>query len=182
MRKRRFAALVLASALVMVPCVATASRRGAAGKGTSCSSFTGSATFTPALPDLSKTNKVNTTLKGTGTLSGCNGKVTGAKVTLVAKISGTNCLTLGNPSKTPIKVTESITWTPKATSTVAMQLTEVKNRPVTYQKIAGTVSKGQFKGLHESGALTYKTPNGACKKGQPLRKITFSAVVPTVFK
>jgi hypothetical protein len=174
--------LVLASALAMVSCVATATAAGAAGKGTSCSSFSGSATFTPPLPGLSKTNKVNTTLKGTGTLSGCNGKVTSAKVTLVAKISGTNCLTLGNPSKTAIKVTETITWTPKATSGVAMQLTEVKNRPVTYQKITGAVSKGQFKGLHESGALTYKTPSGACKNGQPLRKITFTGVVPTVFK
>ena len=180
---RKVLGLFVAAALMVPAAAYFGSSAGAAG-GTSCASGKGSATFTPALPILSSKVKVKDVLKSSGTVAGCTGTVKSGTLTGVAAPSatGSNCLTIATPTTTPTKITLTVKWNTGDTSTIPAQLKEIKGVPVTTQTVSGTVSVGLFKGSKLSAKFTYKLPAGACSKGHPLAKLTYTNVGATVIK
>jgi hypothetical protein len=180
---RKFVGLFAAAALLVPAAIMVSQPAGAAG-GTSCAKGSGSATFTPPLPDATSTKKVKDVLKSSGTIGGCKGGgVTGGTLKGVSPASkGSNCKTLLTPTKTPTKVTLTVTWNTKKTSTIAATLSEIPKVPVTTQKVAGTVTKGLFAGSKISGKITYTAPKNACTKGHPLAKVTYKNAGATVIK
>jgi hypothetical protein len=180
---RKFLGFVVAAGLLVPTAAIVTSPAGAAG-GSSCSSGKGSATFTPALPDLSSKTLVKDVLKSTGTVAGCSGTVKSGTLTGVAPASakGSNCLSIATPTTTPTKITLTVKWNTGATTTIAAQLKEIPKTPVTTQTVSGTVTAGLFKGSKLSGKFTYKLPAGACSKGHPLAKLTYTNVGATVIK
>ncbi len=179
---RKVLGLVVAAAL-MVPAASYLSSSAGAAGGTSCASGKGSATFTPALPDLSSKVKVKDVLKSSGTVAGCSGTVKSGTLTGVAPAStGSNCLSIATPTTTPTKITLTVKWNTGATTTIAAQLKQIPKTPVTTQTVSGTVTAGLFKGSKLTGKFTYKLPAGACSKGHPLAKLTYTNVGATVIK
>jgi hypothetical protein len=171
----------LAAALMLPVAIIASSPAGAAG-GTSCKSGSGTATFTPALPILSSKVKVKDVLKSTGKVSGCSGAVKSATLVGVSPPStGSNCLTLATPSKTPTKVTLTVKWNAGKPSTIAAQLSAIKGVAVTTQAVTGTVKSGQFAGSKLTGKLKYTLPAGACSK-TPLSKVTYADIGALVIK
>ena len=179
---RKFVGVVLAAGLLVPAAMYVGAPAGAAG-GTSCAKGAGSATFTPALPDLTSTVKVKDVLKSSGTVTGCTGTVKSGTLTGVAPPStGSNCKTIATPTTTPTKLTLTVKWNTGATTTIAAQLKEIPGTPVTTQTVSGTVSAGLFKGSKLTGKFTYKLPAGVCGKGKPLAKLTYTNVGATVIK
>jgi hypothetical protein len=173
--RKTFGVLAAAGLLVSAALVIGAPA-GAAG-GTSCKSGGGTATFTPPLPIVGNASKVKDVLKSSGTVGGCSGTVKSGKITGVSPkgTTGSNCTTLATPTKTATKVTLTVTWNTKATSTIAAQLKEIPKTAVTTQTVSGPVTKGLFKGSKLSGKFTYTLPTGACTK-KPLSKLTYKDV------
>ena len=154
-----------------------------AAAGTSCASGSGTGTFTPPLPDLTSKTKVKDVLTVKGSFAGCSGAVKSATITGASPArTGSNCLSIATPTKTPTKVTLTVTWNAGAASTVAAQLTEIPKTPVTTQLISGSVTKGQFAGEKLSGKFTYSLPKGACSKGHPLSTVPYKDVGALVIK
>ena len=179
---RKLAGIVMAAALALPAAMLLSQPAGAAG-GTSCAKGSGSATFSPPLPDLTKTTKVKDVLKSTGTVSACTGAVKSGAITGVSpKSTGSNCKTLATPTKTATKVTLTVKWNAGPASTIAAQLKQIPKVPVTTQAVTGTVTAGQFKGKHMSGKFTYTLPAKACSKGHPLAKVTYKDVGAVVIK
>jgi hypothetical protein len=179
---RKFAGFFMAAALIVPAAVIVGQPAGAAA-GTSCKTGSGSATFTPPLPDVSSKKKVKDVLKTSGKVAGCSGAVKSGTITGVApKSTGSNCTTLATPTKVPTKVTLTVKWNKGLASTVAAQLKQIPKVAVTTQAVSGTVTKGQFKGLKLSGKFTYTLPKGACGKGHPLAKLTYKDVGAIVIK
>jgi len=163
------------AAAMVLPIGFVASPAGAAA-GTTCKTTSGTATFSPALPKLGNKTLVNSTISvKNGKLGSCNNGVTGATVSLTAKISNANCATLASPPKVtkPTTGTEKIVWAPKAkgTSTIPLTLGTVKGKP-TEATLSGTVSAGLFKGTKISGTVVYTIPKGACT-ATALSTVTF---------
>ena len=178
---RKLVGLVLAAGLLVPAAIYVGAPAGAAG-GTSCSTGSGSATFTPALPIITSAVKVKDVLKSSGTVSGCTGTVKSGTLSGVAPAStGSNCKSIATPTTTPTKITLTVKWNTGATSTVAAQLKEIPKTPVTTQTVSGSVTAGLFKGSTLSGKFTYTLPAGACTKA-PLAKLTYKNVGATVIK
>jgi hypothetical protein len=154
-----------------------------AASGTTCKTASGTAKFSPALPILSSKAKVFDVLTATGPVSGCTGGgVTSGttKVNAPKDKNGANCTTL-TTSKTPTTATEIITWNTKATSTVAIKLSPVAGKPPTTRSLTGTVTAGLFKGMHQSGQVSYTLPAGACMT-KALTSVTYKGITPLVIK
>ena len=178
---RKMSGLLLVVAMMLPLGVIGAGPAGAVG-GTVCAAATGSATFTPPLPILTSKATVKGNLVAIGTLGKCvGGGVTSAhtKFTSAKSTTGSNCHTLVtyNPKAKPTAGTEVITWNNGKTSTVALQLHQVKGK-ATQTTVTGTITAGLFKGSHQTGSLTYKTqPNGCVKV--PLKTVTYTQVLGT---
>ena len=172
---------VLVVAAMALPVGLMASPASAAG-GTTCKTATGTAKFAPALPPLSSKVKVNEALTAAGTVGGCSGTVKSGttKVTAPKNKDGGNCTTLAT-SKTPTTATEVITWNTSATSTVAIKLSPVAGKPATTRSLTGTVTAGLFKGMHQSGLVSYSLPAGACS-AKPLASVVYKGITPLVIK
>ena len=164
---RKLSGVLFAVAMVLPLGIVGAAPAGAAG-GTVCASASGSATFNPPLPILTSKATVKGNLVAIGTLGKCvGGGVTSAhtKFTSTKSTTGSNCTTLitFNPKAKPTMGTEVITWNNGKTSTVALQLHQVKGKP-TQTTVTGTITAGLFKGSHQTGSLTYKTQTNGCTK------------------
>jgi hypothetical protein len=173
---RKVAGVLLVAALAVPAGMVAFAPAGAAG-GTVCSTALGSAVFTPPLPVVTSKVLVKGTLVATGTLGKCvGGGVTSAHTLFKSPkaTTGSNCKTLitFDPKSKGTIGTETITWNTGTTSTVALTLKQVKGAP-TKTNITGTVTAGLFKGSHQTGQVTYKTPAGACTT-KPLAKVTYS--------
>jgi hypothetical protein len=178
---RKTLGLLCAAALMLPVVMLTAQPAGAAG-GTTCKTFTGTATFNPPLPPLGSTQKVKGTVTVTGKESGCaGGGVASATVTgkSAPATTGSNCTTLAT-SKTGTKFTLNTKWNNGKTSTTTLTSTPTKNP--TIQTIAGTVTAGLFKGSHLSTVVQYTLPKGACSAGHPLKTVTLKNTKPLVIK
>jgi hypothetical protein len=172
---RKFVGIFFAIAIAAPIGVIAAAPAGAAAAGTTCKSFSGTASFNPTLPKLGSPSKVKSVLTGTGSIGSCSGTVSGGGVRFVsAKSVGENCTNLGTPPTAAIKATEVISWSNGKTSTIAIKLAEIPGNPVTTQAITGTVTVGAFKGLHEKGKLMYSVLNGGCTSSG-LSRISFQA-------
>jgi len=153
-----------------------------AAAGTVCKSFSGTATFTPALPKLGSGSKVRSVLSGTGSIGSCTGSVSGGTVRFVSSASAPeNCKIIATAPTAAIKATETISWAGAGSSTINIKFTEVPGNPVTTQSIAGTVSAGVFKGAHEKGKVMYTPLNGGCTS-TGLSRIAFQASGPITIK
>jgi len=172
---RKTSGLMLVVAMMLPLGVIGAGPAGAVG-GTVCSSAAGTATFTPPLPILSSKTKVFGNLVAIGTLGKCvGGGVTSAhtKFTSTKSTTGSNCTTLVtyNPTAKPTVGTEVITWNTGKTSTVALELHQVKGH-ATETTVTGTITAGLFKGSHQTGSLSYTAQTGGCSK-VPLKTVTY---------
>ena len=147
-----------------------------AGGGTSCASAAGTGTFTPPLPRITDHTMVDSVLTTSGTISGCvGGAVTEATMTTVSlPITGTNCSVFVSGLPAPISATATITWNTNATSTVALEIRQVKGK-ITSTTLNGSVTAGLFAGLHLSGTSQYAVPSGACVTAT-LSTLTYKAV------
>ena len=171
---RKFVGIFFVIAIAAPLGVIAAAPAGAAAAGTTCKSFGGTASFNPTLPKLGSGTKVKSVLSGTGTIGSCSGTVSGGSVKFVsAKSASENCTTLGTAPTASIKATEVITWNTGKTSTIAIKLSEIPGNPVTTQALTGSVTAGEFKGLHERGKLMYSVLGGCISSG--LSKISFQA-------
>jgi hypothetical protein len=172
---RKMSGLMLVVAMTLPLGVIGAGPAGAVG-GTACSAAAGTATFTPPLPVATSKAKVFGNLVAIGTLGKCvGGGVTSAhtKFTSTKSTTGSNCTTLiaYNPTAKPTMGTEVITWNTGKTSTVALQLHQVKGHP-TETTVTGAVTAGLFKGSHQTGTLSYTPQAGGCVK-VPLKTVTY---------
>jgi hypothetical protein len=176
---RKMSGLLLVVAMMLPLGVIGAGPAGAVG-GTVCATAKGTATFTPPLPILKSKATVKGNLVAIGTLGKCvGGGVTSAhtKFTSAKSTTGSNCTTLTtfNPKAKPTAGTEVITWNTGKTSTVALQLHQVKGKP-TQTSVTGTITAGLFKGSHQTGSLIYKpVPATACTK-VALKTVTYTQV------
>ena len=180
---RKVAGLLLAAAMVL-PIGVIASPAGAAG-GTVCGTSAGSATFTPPLPILTSKTKVFGNLVAIGTLGKCvGGGVTSAhtKFTSTKSTTGSNCTTLVtyNPTAKPTMGTEVITWNTGKTSTVALQLHQVKGH-ATETSVTGTITAGLFMGSKQTGTLSYTAQTNGCTK-VPLKTVTYKQLTSSTIK
>jgi hypothetical protein len=179
---RKVAGVVLMAAM-MLPVGLIASPAGAVG-GTKCKTLSGTATFKPALPKLTSTKTVLSTVSATGgKIGGCvGGGVKSATAVLTAKFSKPgNCTTLAKGASNPTKGKLTLAWNTKATSTIGVvSLTSIPKKP-TQSKIAGKITAGLFKGSSLSGTVNYTPQTGGCTKVD-LSKVTFKQVTPLVIK
>ncbi len=146
---------------------------------TQCLTQAGTATFTPALPRLGDRTLVDSVLTLSGTIGSCTGGgVTSGTTEVVAAPVASNCTTLVAASQPAIVGTLTITWNTNATSTIALELQQVKGKP-TQTLITGRVTAGLFKGMQETGTLTYTVPAGGCTT-QDLSTLSYKNIEATL--
>jgi hypothetical protein len=180
--------LLLALALLLPFGALDAPAAGAAA-GTTCASLSGTARLTPGLPKLGDSTLVRSSVSIKGAkLTGCQGSVKSATITATVKFAkASNCtllITQITATKTVVaKGTATFTWNNHRTSAVSLvvSLGAVKNNP-SVAKITGTVTRGLFKGLKESGTIVWSLPSDACFGGAPLTAMTFAEFSPFVTK
>jgi len=170
---RKVFGFTMAIALLAPMGVLAAGPAGAA-TGTSCKSVAGSVTVAPGLTDklLPQVITFNLPVKGCTGGGVKSGTVKGTdKVTKPG-----DCKTLGTPGP-PQKITGTITWNTKATSTFSASTT---TKGLTFT-ITGSVTAGLFKGTKVSEAGTYHLPSGAiCTTAHPLKTLTVTGTKPFV--
>ena len=163
MRKYLGVALMVAALLPLAVYMAQPS--GAAGTGISCSKLTGTAVWSPPAPKIGSTKKVKSTVKATGTVSGCTGTkgITSGKFTFLSKATTAgNCSTLLS-SKKASTATSSITWNNKKKS-ASSKLTLTPAGTATL-KVSGKVSSGTvFTGKAVGATVVFTPLNGGCTK------------------
>jgi len=170
-----FAALVLAGSLG----VSAAAPAGAAGPlPPNCKTFTGTQTYTPALPKLGDATKVNSTVKLSAKLGGCSGVagITSGTSAATTKITAQNCTTQVASSSKGAKSTGTIKWNNGKTSTTANVLT-LKSKVGVSPAIFELVSKytaGIGVGHTVTTTISVLLNTGACLK-TTLSKATFHA-------
>ena len=153
------------------------------GPGTVCAQETGTATFSPPLPRLTKSGGgtvVDTVLTTNGTIGNCvGGGVTGGTTALVSStIVGASCSTFAAGTQGPFHATLTITWNTNATSTVALQIQAPKGR-ATSPRLSGTVTDGLFKGLRETATLGFSLGKTGCTSAD-LSTLPYKQLVSTV--
>ena len=135
---------------------------GASPAGTTCSSITGRAKFSPALGVLSVRTKKAYTVTMVGTFVGCaGGGVTGATFSSTYKVKAGNCATLYAAGPTPTPEPVIVAWNTKRTSTGTFQMQGAKTNPQR-GTLHATTAAGLFKGLRTTAAYRFAllTKNG----------------------
>jgi hypothetical protein len=170
---------LMAAALVLPFGFVVAEHSAGAAAGTTCKKSSGTATFNPALPNLSKSNTVKpkVTVKKSKT-SGCTGGgVTSGVVSSVTKFhDATNCSILlnGTPSAHPPTGTLTTKWNTGATSVANVTLGAVSGQP-TQTDINGTITSGLFVGMHLDQTVAFTPKTGDCVSTD-LSQVTFKQV------
>jgi hypothetical protein len=136
-----------------------------ASSGQTCTFLAGPTFLKPPLPTLSNRSKVRTTIQG-GSLEferctgpgGVDGKVTAiaAKANTLA-----NCTTLGSGSPITFTGTMTITWLKGKASTLSVMFV-TPTRKFPDATLTGTVTAGQFRGLHANAPIVYTPLAGSC--------------------
>jgi hypothetical protein len=164
----------LAATTMVLPIGLLAMPAGAA-TGTSCASFTGTATVKPGLPATTAKVKPVISTKN-AKLAGCTGAVksglfTGTLTGSVAQ----NCAGLATQTNFGLKGTGTIVWNTKQTSTVSWALTPGPKGKFTTVNLPGTVTAGLFKGSKMSGQVIFTVPAGGCST-KPLTTVAVKQV------
>jgi hypothetical protein len=162
---RKAAGLLCALSLLVPMGMMAASSAGAAASATTqCKTLSGKQTYTPALPVITSSATVNSTVASTSKLGGCvGGGVTSGTATAKSSLKAYNCKQFAANLGKPTKGTATIKWSNGKTSTVATTLTS-KSKPGTSPVIAVLVSKftaGLFVG--HSSTVTLKATGNAGK-------------------
>ena len=137
---------------------------GGSGRGTTCTTASGTSTFTPALPKLGTKAVVDAVLTMSGTVGKCTGSVTsGTTSSTSTTTDGLNCTVVAAGRLPPILSTLTITWNTGATSTLALVSAQVKGK-ITETLLSGKVTAGLFQGLRLSAATEFRVPAGVCTR------------------
>ncbi len=184
MRKTLLGVITAAALAVPLLTFSSAPDAHAAVPGTKCAKVAGKATFTPALPKVGSVKKVTSTIKANGSEKVCTGGgvASGAlSATIKFKTPG-NCQTLASGSGGAIHGTLTVKWNVGATSTIAVTLKQVTNKP-TQATLTGPVTAGKFKGDKASQTINFviSSAGGDCVHGD-LRYVTFTQQTPLVIK
>ena len=156
---------VLCAAAMMVPLGVITAQPAAAATVTQCSKAAGSATFTPPLPRLGSTKKVNSKLTAKGTVSGCiGGHVTKGTTSFVqtSKPTPANCQTIvkPDPKAAPTLGTLTIKWNNGKTSTA--KGFKIKQTDATTATTTGKITSGNFAGKTIKGTVSFTPESGGC--------------------
>jgi hypothetical protein len=176
---RKVFSLLGALALLVPLGVTLAGPAGAAGPlPPTCKTFAGTETWSPALPALSSSTKVNSTVKLSATLTGCSGVagITSGTSSATSKITAQNCTTTVAAAGKGAKSTGVIKWNNGKTSTSADVLTlksPVGVSPATFQLVA-KYTAGLGVGHTTTTTISVVLNKDACLK-TPLSKATFHA-------
>jgi len=182
---KRVMGLAAAIALTVPMFVVTSGSAGAVAATPTCTTAAGTATFKPALPDLTSKKKVKSKLSAAGKISGCAGggvKTGTITFTETSVPTAANCATLAKPdpkSKGTIGKLV-IKWNNGKTST-AGSFTIKQTKAVVDATTTGKITAGLFKGKTIKGTTTYTLPKNACSKGHPLSKLTYKNKKGTKF-
>jgi hypothetical protein len=171
--------LLAALALLVSFGASVAAPAGAAGPvPPTCKTFSGTETWSPALPKLNNSTTVNSTVKLTATLTGCTGVagITKGTSSSTTKITAQNCNKVVAAAGTGAKSTGVVKWNNGKTSTSADVLTlksKVGVSPATFQLVA-KYTAGLGVGHTTTTTLSVVLNTGACLTTS-LSKATFHA-------
>jgi len=171
--------LVLAAATLAASGIAMAPA-GAAAVQQTCKTVKGTATLTPGL----STTPHAQTASATANASGCSpASSTGGAGALKASLklpANSSCQGLATGKQT-IKLTGTMTWKNKKTSTMALTAKTGSGSTATVATITGKVTKGQF--MNHAVTLTIKfAPKSGqnCTPGHPIKNLTITNTKPLV--
>ncbi len=174
---RKGLGLVSAISLLVSMGVWAAAPGGAATTLPTCKAFSGTQTYTPALPKATDTKKVVSVIATVIKITGCSGGgITSGSSTSKTKSKPENCATLIASAGKPSTSAGVIKWSNGKTSTTTNTLTQTSKPGVTplvlklVTKYTGGVGAG-----HSSSAIIHATLNkGACITAG-LSKATFAS-------
>ena len=177
---RKFAGLLFAMSLLIPVAMWAAPPAGSAAATPVCKTFRGTLVYSPALPKLTSSSKVNATVVTAGKIGGCvGGGVTSAITASKSKYLG-NCSTLvGAKPGSSTSGSETIIWSNGKSSTAATTLTTLNaiSTKGAHIKVHGKITKGQFPGLTFTITINATAPAGSCvSKG--LSTINFVNITP----
>ncbi len=175
---------LLAALVLLVPfAVSVAAPAGAAGPlPPNCKTFTGTETYSPPLPKLSSSTKVNTTITLSAKLTGCSGVagITSGTSSAVTKVAQDNCSVTVAAAGKGAKSTGTVKWNNGKTTTSSDVLTlksKVGVSPATFQLVAKDTA-GVGAGHTTTTTLSVTLNTGACLTAT-LSKATFHATKST---
>jgi hypothetical protein len=177
--RKGFGLLAALALLVSFGAWVTAPAGAAGGLPPTCKTFAGTETWTPPLPALSSSTKVNSTVKLSATLTGCSGVagITKGTSSSTSKITAQNCTTTVAAAGKGAKSTGVVKWNNGKTSTSADVLTlksKVGVSPATFQLVAKiTAGVGAGHTTTTTLSVTFNSPK-VCISAT-LSKATFHA-------
>jgi hypothetical protein len=180
---RKALVILFAASLIGSITLAVAGPAGAAGPlPPKCKTFSGTETWTPALPKLGDPKKVNSTVKLNATLTGCTGVagIKSGKSSATTKIKQQNCTTTIQSSSKGSKSTGKIIWNNGKTSTTANTLTlksKVGVSPAKFQLVS-KYTAGVGVGHTTTSMISVTLNKDACTK-KPLSSAKFHATSST---
>ena len=157
---------LLSAAALMLPVGVLLESPAAAVPVVTCRKSAGSATFKPALPSISSSEKVNAKLNAKGSISKCKGggvKSGTTRFTQTSKPDPTNCITLATGNYKPTVGKLVIKWN-NGKKSVAAKVTMKQTKTVVDFTTTGKITAGLFTGKTMKGTATYKTPPDSCTK------------------
>jgi hypothetical protein len=178
--RKSFGAVLAVATLLSTAMLVGVPPAGAAG-GTTCKTNTGTATFSPALPPVSSSATVNSTVTSSGKLSNCvGGGVTSATYKVSYKLTTShNCKQLLTYTTKTTTATITTTWSNHKTSTGTITLIGIKGNP-TKDNVTGVTKSGQFAGLHLKTSYSFKAvPSTGCAS-TALAKVAVTGASPVV--
>jgi len=148
-----------------------------------CKTFSGTETWSPPLPKLGSSTKVNSTVTLSATLTGCSGVagITKGTSSATSKVTQQNCTTTVAAAGTGAKSTGVVKWNNGKTTTSSDVLTlksKLGVNPATFQLVAKDTS-GVGAGHTTTTILSVTLNTGACTTAT-LSKATFHATKSTV--
>src|SRR3954462_299009 len=172
------ASLVLAVGALAASGLATPARAATARQ--SCKSLKGAATLTPGL----STTPHAQTATATATASGCApASKTGGSGVLHAKLklpTNSSCQGLAAGKQT-IKLSATMTWKNKKTSTMALVAKTGRGSPATVATITGKVTKGLFAARPVTVTIKFAPKAGQnCTPGHPIKNLKITNTKPLV--
>ena len=141
----------MAMALLIPLGAIAASPSGAAAAGTTCKGASGKISLKPGLTTVKTVQTITINLP----ITGCTGSVKTAVFKGSLKTDPISIATIASSTK-PLKLTSTITWNTKATSSLVANSTTKIVGGVINSTVSGKISAGLFKGLTLTSAQTVK--------------------------
>ena len=177
--RKGFGLLAALALLVSFGASVTAPAGAAGGLPPTCKTFSGTSTYSPPLPKLGDSTKVNSTVTLSAKYTGCSGVsgITSGVSSSVTKLKAQNCTTQVASAGTGQKSTGTVKWNNGKTTTSADVLTlksKVGVSPATFQLVAKiTAGVGAGHTTTTTLSVTFNSPK-VCISAT-LSKATFHA-------